>query len=497
MKVSVHAWAVFTLACCFWTSRSWAAPAPDDQAKKLVRAAMARSYMAGDFDGALQKLKQADAFCEQKGCTPSVRAQIYGALATVHWMGNDEYELAVQDLHAMVRLDPRQQLDDTYAPPELREALDTARVDVQKEGHEPAAPPWASTKEEEFRRQVEARKAQAAREAEEERKAADAEAARILAEQKKAERIRKQQEARKAAEDKREAARKAAEDKKAEILRKAVEAKKAAEDRKEAERKAAEEKKEAERKAAEEKKVEMARKAEEERQAREEALMKTPPPVSHMQETPWKEQTIGYPIPVAVKIPAPPPNIERPRVEIAKVLVEYYGPAMIIPQQVELKPLGGGSYGGLLPCEASVQEGFVTYFTIAINKYENLVSIGASRDKPHKVRIRPASTGIFPHLPGALPPRVCTAEESRPKVAGSPAACQSNVECPDGGVCTNSACATVAPAPPVPAATKRAGCRRCEAGSDDGTSSGGMALALCAGAIWLLGKRRRVTRACQ
>jgi hypothetical protein len=213
-----------------------------------------------------------------------------------------------------------------------------------------------------------------------------------------------------------------------------------------------------------------------------------------MIETPWKEQTIGYPIPVAVKIPPPPPGIERPRVEITKVLVEYYGPAMTIPQQLELKPLSSGGYGGLIPCEASVQEGIVTYFTIAINKYENLVSIGASRDKPHKVRIKPVFAGVFPHLPGALPPRVCTADESHPKVV-APAGCQTNVECPDGGICTNNACATVAAAtPPVPTTKRSGGCRRCEAGSDGATPSGAVALAMCAGAAWLLLKRRRVGR---
>src|SRR5206468_569212 len=100
-------------------------------------------------------------------------------------------------------------LDDTYAPPQLREALDTARADLRNSAapestartapqvpQAPAPPPPpANSKEEEFRRQVEARKAQAAREAEEERLAAEAEAARVMAEQKKADKIRKQQEA--------------------------------------------------------------------------------------------------------------------------------------------------------------------------------------------------------------------------------------------------------------------------------------------------------------
>src|SRR5439155_8383751 len=116
----------------------------------------------------------------------------------------------------------------------------------------------------------------------------------------------------------------------------------------------------------------------------------------------------------------------------------------------------GGGYGGHLPCEASVQEGEVTYFTTALNKYDNAVAGSGTRAKPNKVHINPVFTGKFPHLPGELPPTACTKKQMARELAEreaanatkegagkeasdkdlnaktAPPGCQSNADCPDG-----------------------------------------------------------------
>src|SRR5207247_9305897 len=182
-------------------------------------------------------------------------------------------------------------------------------------------------------------------------------------------------------------------------------------------------------------------KEEEARKAKEEERLRTPIPASKFQETPWHTQTVGYPLPVYVKLPPPPPGIEHERTDVEKVVTEYYGPGTPIPQKFELKSLGNGAYGGLLPCDATSAEGVVTYFTIALNKYDNLVAIGATPTKPNKVKVQTAATAPVPHLPGETPPRTCAEEEALAKEAAAKAAatqppgappCKANTDCPDG-----------------------------------------------------------------
>ena len=550
MKPSLVFWLVAT--CLFSVIALADGTAGDAQAKKLLKTAMDKSYMAGDFDVAVGKLNQADALCKMRGCSPSLRAEIYGSLAIVHWVGLEDNDSALQDLRAMVKSDPKFELGDTYAPPELLQALDGVRAEGRRgaagagapvasgaappkiappAGPPPAVPPPAvaqaprsaapdagaapktpeeARKQEEFRQQVEARKAQRAHEIEQAGRIAEEEAARRAVEEKRAEEARKVAEAKKAEEDKKEAARKAAEEKRAEEQRKIEEERKAAEEKKEAARKAAEEKKEAERKAAEEKKEaerkaaedkkeaarkaaeEAAKKAEEERLAKEDQRLRTPPPVGKLQETPWREQTMGYPIPIYVKVPPPPRGVERPRVEVVKVVTEYWAPGVAVPQQVELKPLPNGGYGGHLPCEASDQEGEMTYFTTAINKYDNPVAGSGTRAKPNKVQVKSVFTGSFPHLPGELPPRVCTEERKEAERKAKEAASAKDVALVKEGAAVQETSAPPAAAPTPPTTKPRGGaCAGCRLGSGGEGAFGSAALAIAALGLHRLRRRRR------
>jgi hypothetical protein len=470
----------------------------DTQAKKLTKQAMEKSYASKDFAGAVRKLGQAATLCEQKGCTPSVHANIYASLAVVHWNGTEDFDSAVEALRTMVRLDPEHALDKRLATPELKDALDTARVDVKVEATQPATPDAgppkpaeppdedldpAEARERAFRRQVEARKQQYVHEQEEAQKKADVEAARYAAEQKKAEAARKAEEARQKAEEKRQATRKAAEEKK-EAARRAVEAKAADEARRvEEAQRAAQEKKLAAIRAAEDKKADDARKAEEAKHAKEEERMRTPIKAGKLQEEVWAEQTVGYPLPIFVKLPPPPAGIERERTDVVKVVTEYSDPTTAVPQKLELRAMGGG-YGAFLPCDATAQEGVITYFTIALNKYDNLVAIGGSPQKPNKVKLRPTMSGVFPHLPGELPPKSCAeGGGSLPPETpdGGPPACAADTDCPDGGICAQQVCAAPKAAPPVPSTKPRwRACFGCEIGAQGDAPPWAVVLALAA-----------------
>ncbi len=256
--------------------------------------------------------------------------------------------------------------------------------------------------------------------------------------------------------------------------------------------------------------MEAAKKAEEERLAKEEQRLRTPPPVGKLVETPTHEQTKEYPIPVFVKLPPAPKGIEKARTDVVKVVTEYQGPGMTLPQQYELKAVAnGGGYGGHLPCEASMQEGDVTYFVTALNKYDNPVASSGTRAKPNKVHVNAAFTGKFPHLPGELPPTACTKKqierelaareaaaaakeggEKEAKAKAEPPGCQSNADCPDGGICSKEGCSAPAPAPP-PVAPKKAGCAGCRVGAREGGSFSGGAAALVGLALAMLRRRRR------
>jgi hypothetical protein len=491
-------------------------PAGDAQAKQLTQGAMEKNYVAKDYRGAVRALGQAATLCETRGCTPPVQAQIYASLAVVHWNGTEDYDSAVEALRTMVRLDPQHALDRKLATRELAAALETAREDVRREStsKEPpsaaparAAPAPADSqpaadseeegldpKEREFRRQVAARKAQHLREQEETRKRVEAEAAQAIidakreaAAQKVADAKRARQEkkdaARKLAEEKKEAARRATEQRKAEAIRLAQETL-----RLEAERK------EADRRAIEDKKADEARKIEEAKQAREDERLKTPFKAGKLDENVWHQQALGYPLPIYVKLPPPPAGIERERTEVAKVVVQYDSAANALPQKLELTALGSGGYGGMLPCEATSQEGVITYFTIALNKYDNLVALGASPAKPHKVKVKAAIEGNAPHLPGDPPPKSCAEGGGGGGGADAGTGCTADTDCPDGGLCAQRVCASARPAPPLPAKPRWRACIGCRLGAPAEGPPAGIVLVAAAVAARLLARRRRGSR---
>ena len=363
-------------------------------------------------------------------------------------------------------------------------------------------------KKEAARRAIEEKK-DAARRAEEEKKRAEEEkrdAARRAADDKKEAALRAAEEAKKAAEEKKEDARKAEEDKKAAALKVAEEAKKAAEEKKETARKAEEERKEAALKAAEEakkaaeEKKEAARKAiEDARKAEEERRLRVPPPVGKLVENPFKEQAVGYPIPIVVKLPPAPPKIEKPRVEVVKVVAEYSAPGFEAPRQVELKPEKEGAWVGELPCEVTTKDGEVTYSISAFNKYDNAVARSGSNTKPNKVTVKAELVSSLPHWPGELPPESCAATQSKAKAAAQAKCATSDQGCSTapGPVCEGTDCGNG----DVPAALaanqpKRFGCVSCRVGGESSdpawVPAGWLALGL--GLAYRTAARRRRAR---
>jgi hypothetical protein len=337
-------------------------------------------------------------------------------------------------------------------------------------------------------REPEAQKIDDARKSTEERR----EAERKAAEEKK-------EAARTAAEEKKDAARKAAEEKKEaaqekkEAARKAAEEKKeAAQEKKEAARKAAEEKKEAARKAAEDKKAEEARVAEEARRVELDRRLKSPPPLGTLVEAPFKGQAIGYPIPIRVKLGPPPADIEPERVEVVKVVTEYAGPGAPSSVRLELKPVKGGSYEGTIPCELTAQEGEVTYYTTAFNKYDNIVAQSGSNSSPNKVQIRGDLAAALPHFVGELPPRSCADTEAQATRAKTAPNCPGGIGCKQSAACEGAGCGTEPSAAPLPTTAPRAGgCAGCEVGRRVSSGSGSMVGLLLALAHMMRRQRAR------
>ena len=94
--------------------------------------------------------------------------------------------------------------------------------------------------------------------------------------------------------------------------------------------------------------------------------------------------------------------------------MEYSSPALALPKQVDIKPMQGG-FGFLIPCDATSQQGELTYFTTAYNKFDNPVARSGSMEKPRKLKIKVAINSAQPHLPGELPPRSCTDGPEEPR----------------------------------------------------------------------------------
>jgi hypothetical protein len=445
---------------------------------KLIASALDTAYgKTKKIDAAEAKLLQAVNICERRGCSSDLHASVYGYLAIVHWFFDADHARAIRDLKMMRKIDPEEELDSEYATKALERAWKTALAEGSPAAVEESKAKSTSATNEKREaaggqpREPEAQKVDEARKSAEERK----EAERRAAEEKK-------EAARLTAEEKKEAARKAAEEKK-EAARKAVEdARKAAEEKKEAARKAvedtrkaAEEKKEAARKAAEEKKAEDARKAEEARRVELDRRLKSPPPVGALVEAPFKEQAVGYPIPIRVKLPPPPPRIEPERVEVVKVVTEYAGPGVPSSVRLELKPVKGGIYEGVLPCELTAQEGEVTYYTTAFNKNDHIVAQSGSNGSPNKVQIRGELAAALPHFVGELPPRSCADSQPQTTRAKTAPNCPGGIGCKQSAACEGADCGSEPLAAPLPTTSPRGGgCAGCAVGRRAPMGSGSM-----------------------
>jgi MYXO-CTERM domain-containing protein len=68
--------------------------------------------------------------------------------------------------------------------------------------------------------------------------------------------------------------------------------------------------------------------------------------------------------------------------------------------------------------------------------------------------------------------------------------CQSNADCPDGGICSKEGCSAPAPAPPT-AAPKKGGCAGCRVGTRDTGTLPGAGIAIALAAIGWLRRRRQ------
>jgi hypothetical protein len=380
-----------------------------------------------------------------------------------------------------------------------KEQEDRKRAEMDKKE---AARIAAEEKKEAARRAAEEKKEAALKVAEDAKRAAEEkrEAARKAEEEKKAAALKAAEDAKKAAEEKREAARKAEEErkeaarkaeeeKKAAALKAAEDAKKAAEEKREALRKAEEEKKEAARKAIEDKKeaarlaAEEAKKAAEEKKeaarkaaedakkAEEERRMRVPPPVGKLVENPFKEQAVGYPIPIVVKVPPAPPKIEKPRVEVVKVVAEYSAPGFEKPRQIELRAGKEGEWIGELPCDVTTKDGAeVTYYTAAYNKYDNAVARSGTDTKPNKVKVRAELVSSLPHWPGELPPESCEQTQSKAKAAAQAKCATSAQGCNNAPtpLCEGNECGSnEVPAALAANQPKRFGCVSCRVGAGE------------------------------
>ncbi|HEY3594646.1 MAG TPA: hypothetical protein VGL13_12255, partial [Polyangiaceae bacterium] len=174
-------------AVSLFAAGAFAAPAGDTEAKKTAKSAMEKDYMAGDFELALQKLKLADSLCETRGCTGAVRAQIYASQAIIHWVGKEDKDTAAEEMKSAVKSEPKYRLTDEYASPDMIAKFDAVKREVTAPPPPPPPPPAKSAaapappaapaaperdpQQEEFRRSVESRKTQYAREAEEAQRA--------------------------------------------------------------------------------------------------------------------------------------------------------------------------------------------------------------------------------------------------------------------------------------------------------------------------------------
>jgi hypothetical protein len=105
---------------------------------------------------------------------------------------------------------------------------------------------------------------------------------------------------------------------------------------------------------------------------------------------------------------------------LARVVVKYKGAKTAGWRHVFLKRLGNG-WGGLIPC-ADVTVGPMLYWAQGFDAAGDPVATSGDTKDPITVPIVDAIAGDAPHLPGAKPPKRCTARTPQDDAAGDGAA---------------------------------------------------------------------------
>lgn len=107
---------------------AWAGP-KDAEAKKLAEAAIYEDYLNLQFDAAANKLKQAQALCDE-GCGQSVRAMVFRDLGVVYFAGKEDKAAALDYFKKAFQADPFVKLDEDLSSDEIKAVFEEARVAV-------------------------------------------------------------------------------------------------------------------------------------------------------------------------------------------------------------------------------------------------------------------------------------------------------------------------------------------------------------------------------
>lgn len=122
------------LMSAFGAGRAYAA-AHDAEAQELADQAIFTDYLQLDFKAGEKKLQQALRLCE-KGCSPTVHAQVYRDLAVIYITGmkrpDDGRELLINALQR----DPRIALDADLTTPDLVRVFEEAQAEVERRASE-------------------------------------------------------------------------------------------------------------------------------------------------------------------------------------------------------------------------------------------------------------------------------------------------------------------------------------------------------------------------
>jgi hypothetical protein len=107
---------------------AWAGP-KDAEAKKLAEAAIYEDYLNLQFDAAVEKLKQAQALCEE-GCGQSVQAVVLRDLGVVYFAGKEDKAAALDYFKKAFQADPFVKLDEDLSSDEIKAVFEEARTAV-------------------------------------------------------------------------------------------------------------------------------------------------------------------------------------------------------------------------------------------------------------------------------------------------------------------------------------------------------------------------------